>query len=97
MVSKPLLAKTHHRQNLTVRDNVCIAARDIDGDGRCEVLFEDNGIFRKPFRMEPFITCTHLWTAVTYGHPLRYPMSPARTACIGSRHPTEAIDWPSSP
>ncbi|MGA0326704.1 MAG: FG-GAP repeat domain-containing protein [Limisphaerales bacterium] len=24
-------------RDLTVRDNVCIAARDIDGDGRCEV------------------------------------------------------------
>lgn len=24
-------------ENLTVRDNVCVAARDIDGDGKCEI------------------------------------------------------------
>jgi hypothetical protein len=29
--------EVHPRGNLTKNDNVCIAAQDIDGDGKCEV------------------------------------------------------------
>ena len=34
-------------KDLTEQDNVCIAARDIDGDGKVEILSVPNGILQK--------------------------------------------------
>ena len=37
-------------RDLTVRDNVCVAARDIDGDGKCEIVVGGQWNFRETFK-----------------------------------------------
>jgi hypothetical protein len=61
-------------ENLTPKDNVCIAARDLDGDGKCEVAVgaewnpgdtENSGAV---FYLIPPADRTQLWTPVKLQH-----------------------------
>lgn len=57
-------------RDLTVRDNVCIAARDIDGDGKCEIAVGGQWNYRESlkdgavFYLIPPEDRTQLWTPV---------------------------------
>jgi len=57
-------------RNLTVRDNVCITARDIDGDGKCEIAVGGQWNYRESlkdgavFYLIPPEDRTQLWTPV---------------------------------
>jgi len=57
-------------QNLTKRDNVCITARDIDGDGKCEIAVGGQWNYRESvkdgavFYLIPPKDRTKMWTAV---------------------------------
>ncbi len=64
-------------KNLTAQDNVCIAARDIDGDGRVEVAVgagwnpsetKDRKISGAVFYLVPPADRTHLWDPVKLHH-----------------------------
>ncbi|NQV23666.1 MAG: VCBS repeat-containing protein, partial [Rhodopirellula sp.] len=63
--TKHIIAK-----DLTVRDNVCIAARDIDGDGKCEIAVGGQWNYRESlkdgavFYLIPPEDRTQLWTPV---------------------------------
>ena len=66
---KHLLAR-----NLTERDNVCITARDIDGDGKCEIAVGGQWNYRESIRdgavfyLVPPEDRTRLWTPVKLHH-----------------------------
>lgn len=55
-------------RNLTVRDNVCVAARDIDGDGKCEIAVGGQWNYKEStkdgavFYLLPPEDRTQLWT-----------------------------------
>ncbi|MDA0809319.1 MAG: VCBS repeat-containing protein [Planctomycetota bacterium] len=57
-------------ENLTERDNVCITARDIDGDGKCEIAVGGQWNYRESvkdgavFYLIPPEDRTQLWTPV---------------------------------
>lgn len=57
-------------RDLTVRDNVCITARDIDGDGKCEIAVGGQWNYRESvkdgavFYLIPPKDRTQLWTPV---------------------------------
>lgn len=57
-------------KNLTIRDNVCITARDIDGDGKCEIAVGGQWNYRETlkdgavFYLIPPKDRTQLWTPV---------------------------------
>ena len=57
-------------RDLTVRDNVCITARDIDGDGKCEIAVGGQWNYRESlkdgavFYLIPPEDRTQLWTPV---------------------------------
>lgn len=76
-------------ENLTPKDNVCIAARDLDGDGKCEVAVgaewapNDTVNSGAIFLLNAPADRTQRWTAV------KLPTSPPRTACIGCAVPME--------
>ncbi len=61
-------------QDLTERDNVCIAARDIDGDGNCEIAVGGQWNFRESvkdgavFYLIPPKDRTQPWTPVELHH-----------------------------
>lgn len=61
-------------RNLTQRDNVCIAARDIDGDGKCEIAVGGQWNFRESnkdgavFYLIPPTDRTKPWTPVELHH-----------------------------
>ena len=56
-------------KDLTVRDNVCVTARDIDGDGRCEIAVGGQWNYRESlkdgavFYLIPPEDRTQMWTA----------------------------------
>ena len=56
-------------EDLTVRDNVCITARDIDGDGKCEIAVGGQWNYRESlkdgavFYLDPPEDRTQKWTA----------------------------------
>lgn len=57
-------------QNLTERDNVCVTARDIDGDGRCEIAVGGQWNYRESvkdgavFYLQPPQDRTQLWQPI---------------------------------
>ena len=61
-------------RDLTERDNVCIAARDIDGDGRCEIAVGGQWNFSESvkdgavFYLVPPSDRTQMWTPVELHH-----------------------------
>ena len=61
-------------KDLTTRDNVCITARDIDGDGKCEIAVGGQWNFRETqkdgavFYLIPPTDRTQLWTPVPLQH-----------------------------
>lgn len=61
-------------RNLTARDNVCIAARDIDGDGKCEIAVGGQWNYRESvkdgavFYLIPPEDRTKPWTPVELHH-----------------------------
>jgi hypothetical protein len=61
-------------RDLTKRDNVCITARDIDGDGKCEIAVGGQWNFRESvkdgavFYLIPPEDRTELWTPVELHH-----------------------------
>lgn len=61
-------------RDLTQRDNVCVTARDIDGDGRCEIAVGGQWNFRESikdgavFYLVPPEDRTQLWTPVELHH-----------------------------
>ncbi len=68
-------------RDLTVRDNVCITARDIDGDGRCEIAVGGQWNYRESlkdgavFYLIPPEDRTKLWTPVRlYNEPSTHRM-----------------------
>ncbi len=68
-------------RNLTERDNVCIAARDIDGDGKCEIAVGGQWNFRESikdgavFYLIPPGDRTQPWTPVKlYNEPSTHRM-----------------------
>lgn len=68
-------------ENLTERDNVCITARDIDGDGRCEIAVGGQWNFRETqkdgavFYLVPPKDRTRPWTPVKlYNEPNTHRM-----------------------
>ncbi len=68
-------------ENLTQRDNVCITARDIDGDGKCEIAvggqwnYSDSIKDGAVFYLEPPADRTKLWNPVKlYNDPSTHRM-----------------------
>lgn len=68
-------------ENLTVRDNVCITARDIDGDGKCEIAVGGQWNYRESnkdgavFYLTAPKDRTQLWTAKQlYNEPSTHRM-----------------------
>ncbi|MFK5924856.1 MAG: VCBS repeat-containing protein [Verrucomicrobiota bacterium] len=68
-------------KDLTERDNVCITARDIDGDGKCEIATGGQWNFRETqkdgavFYLIPPADRTQLWTPVKlYNEPNTHRM-----------------------
>lgn len=67
--TKHIIAK-----DLTVRDNVCLAARDIDGDGKCEIAVGGQWNFRETikdgavFYLIPPKDRREMWTPVKLQH-----------------------------
>jgi hypothetical protein len=68
-------------RDLTERDNVCIAARDIDGDGKCEIAVGGQWNFQETlkdgavFYLIPPTDRTQLWTPVKlYNEPSTHRM-----------------------
>ncbi len=64
-------------RNLTLRDNVCLAARDLDGDGKCEIAVganwnpgetKDEAASGSVHYLVAPADRTHPWTAVTLPH-----------------------------
>lgn len=61
-------------KNLTLRDNVCVTARDIDGDGKCEIAVGGQWNFRETqkdgavFYLIPQEDRTKPWEAVKLQH-----------------------------
>lgn len=56
-------------RDLTVRDNVCVTARDIDGDGKCEIAvggqwnYPESNKDGAVFYLSPPVDRTQMWTA----------------------------------
>jgi len=68
-------------ENLTERDNVCVAARDIDGDGKCEIAVGGQWNYRESlkdgavFYLVPPDDRTQKWTPVKlYNDPSTHRM-----------------------
>lgn len=61
-------------RDLTERDNVCIAARDIDGDGKCEIAVGGQWNYRESikdgavFYLDPPADRTQPWKAIELHH-----------------------------
>ncbi len=70
----PTWSKHVIARNLTKRDNVCIAARDIDGDGKCEIAVGGQWNFRETmkdgavFYLVPPADRTEPWTPIELHH-----------------------------
>ena len=66
----PTWSKHVIAENLTERDNVCIAARDIDGDGKCEIAVGGQWNYRESikdgavFYLDPPSDRTKIWEAI---------------------------------
>ncbi|MEL6108839.1 MAG: FG-GAP and VCBS repeat-containing protein, partial [Planctomycetota bacterium] len=61
-------------RDLTQRDNVCISARDIDGDGKCEIAVGGQWNYRESvkdgavFYLDPPADRTQPWTPIELHH-----------------------------
>ena len=61
-------------QDLTARDNVCIAARDIDGDGKCEIAIGGQWNYKESvkdgavFYLDPPTDPAQSWTPIELHH-----------------------------
>ena len=70
----PSWEKHYIAKNLTERDNVCVTARDINGDGKCEIAVGGQWNFRETEKdgavhyLIPPADRTHLWTPVKLYH-----------------------------
>ncbi|MGB7342914.1 MAG: VCBS repeat-containing protein [Pirellulaceae bacterium] len=82
----PTWAKHVIATDLTERDNVCVAARDIDGDGKCEIAIGGQWNFRESVKdgavhyLVPPDDRTQLWTSVKlHNEPSTHRMHWIRT------------------
>jgi hypothetical protein len=77
----PTWAKHIIARDLTERDNVCVTARDIDGDGKCEIAVGGQWNFRESikdgavFYLDPPEDRTQSWTPIRlYNDPSTHRM-----------------------
>ncbi len=70
-------------ENLTESDNVCIAARDLDGDGRVEIAVGASGIQAIPRIRARFSTWSRPRTVRSNGRLSNCIMNRSCTACVG--------------
>ena len=68
-------------RDLTERDNVCVTARDVDGDGKCEIAVGGQWNFRESnkdgavFYLDPGEDRTEMWTPIKlYNDPSTHRM-----------------------
>ncbi len=78
-------------RDLTPRDNVCITARDIDGDGKCEIAVGGQWNFRETLKDGAvfYLAPPRTATAPSHGRPWNCITNPMSTACTGSKVPVE--------
>ena len=77
----PTWAKHIIARDLTERDNVCVTARDIDGDGKCEIAVGGQWNYRESikdgavFYLDPPEDRTQAWTPIRlYNDPSTHRM-----------------------